>query len=107
MTDALIAYGIAKIKEYGIVDSGDAKTGGIGAMTEARWRDFFDTMAQAGVYPAGPRLPQGVHLAIRQQESRDEALTNCLVIPAASVHPRSSPTGYAAGIEQALRVRRH
>jgi NitT/TauT family transport system substrate-binding protein len=51
MTDALLAYGIAKIKEYGIVDSGDAKTNGIGAMTEARWRDFFETMASAGVYP--------------------------------------------------------
>jgi NitT/TauT family transport system substrate-binding protein len=50
MTDALLAYGIAKIKEYGIVDSGDARTNGIGAMTEARWRDFFDTMAKAGVY---------------------------------------------------------
>jgi NitT/TauT family transport system substrate-binding protein len=51
MTDALLAYGIAKIKEYGIVDTGDAKTSGIGAMTEARWRDFFDTMANSGVYP--------------------------------------------------------
>jgi len=51
MTDALLAYGIAKIKDYGIVDSGDAKTDGIGAMTEARWHDFFDMMAKAGVYP--------------------------------------------------------
>jgi NitT/TauT family transport system substrate-binding protein len=51
MNDALIAYGIAKIKEYGIVDSGDAKTDGIGAMTDARWREFFDTMAKAGLYP--------------------------------------------------------
>ena len=51
MTDALLAYGIVKIKEYGIVDSGDAKTSGVGAMTEARWRDFFDTMAKAGMYP--------------------------------------------------------
>ncbi len=51
MTDALLAYGIAKIKEYGIVDSGDAKKYGIGAMTQARWLDFFDTMAAAGVYP--------------------------------------------------------
>jgi len=51
MTDALLAYGIAKIKEYGIVDSGDAKTNGIGAMIEARWRGFFDTMANSGVYP--------------------------------------------------------
>jgi len=52
MTDALIAYGVAKIKEYGVVDSGDAKKDGIGAMSEARWRDFFDTMAKAGLYPA-------------------------------------------------------
>ena len=51
MTDALLAYGIAKIKEYGMVDSGAAKTYGIGAMTDARWRDFFDTMSKAGVYP--------------------------------------------------------
>jgi len=52
MTDELIAYGIAKIKEYGIVDSGDSKTTGIGAMTEARWKEFFTTMATAGLYPA-------------------------------------------------------
>jgi NitT/TauT family transport system substrate-binding protein len=53
MTDALIDYGAAKIKEYGIVDSGDAKTNGIGAMTDARWQDFYDTMVKAGLYPAG------------------------------------------------------
>jgi NitT/TauT family transport system substrate-binding protein len=52
MTDALLAYGRDKMKEYGIVDSGDAKQSGIGAMTEARWRDFFDTMVKAGLYPA-------------------------------------------------------
>src|SRR5436309_12475760 len=52
MTDALIAYGVDKIKQYGIVDSGDAKKAGIGAMTDARWRDFFETMSQGAVYPA-------------------------------------------------------
>jgi len=52
MTDALLAYGIAKTKEYGIVDSGDALAGGIGAMSEARWRDFFEMMSKAGLYPA-------------------------------------------------------
>jgi NitT/TauT family transport system substrate-binding protein len=49
MTDALLAYSVAKMKEYGIVDSGDAKTLGIGAMTEARMKDFFDKMVRAGV----------------------------------------------------------
>jgi len=52
MTDALIAYGIEKMKEYGVVDSGAAKENGIGAMSEARWRDFFDTTTKAGLYPA-------------------------------------------------------
>ena len=52
MTDELLAHARETMKEYGIVDSGDAKTDGIGAMTEARWRDFFDTMVKAGVYPA-------------------------------------------------------
>jgi NitT/TauT family transport system substrate-binding protein len=51
MTDALIAYGIDKMKTYGVVDSGDAKTNGIGAMNEARWQNFFATMAKAGLYP--------------------------------------------------------
>jgi len=52
MTDALLAYGIAKMKENGVVNSGDAKTMGIGAMTNARWKEFFDTMVKAGLYPA-------------------------------------------------------
>ena len=50
-TDDLLAYAVAKMKEYGIVDSGDAKRLGVGAMTEARWRDFFEVMAQQGLYP--------------------------------------------------------
>ena len=29
------------MKEYGVVDGGDAKTIGIGAMTEARWQRFL------------------------------------------------------------------
>lgn len=49
--DELIAYGIAKMKEYGIVDSGDALTAGVGAMSEARWREFFELMAGQGLYP--------------------------------------------------------
>ena len=50
-SDELIAYAIAKIKEAGIVDSGDAQTKGIGAMTDARWQSFFDMMAGEGLYP--------------------------------------------------------
>ncbi|QFU18005.1 ABC transporter substrate-binding protein [Microvirga thermotolerans] len=52
MTDELIAYSIARMKEYGIVDSGDATTLGIGAMTDARMKDFFDKMVKAGLFRA-------------------------------------------------------
>jgi len=52
MTDDLIAYSIEKMKERGIVDSGDAKTLGIGVMTDARVKSFFDKMVKAGVVPA-------------------------------------------------------
>jgi NitT/TauT family transport system substrate-binding protein len=52
LTDDQIEYGLAKIKEYGIVDSGDTLKLGIGAMTDERMKDFFDKMAKAGVVPA-------------------------------------------------------
>lgn len=53
MTDALLSYSIAKMKEFGIVDSGDAVKLGIGAMTDARMKSFFDKMVRAGVVKAG------------------------------------------------------
>jgi NitT/TauT family transport system substrate-binding protein len=49
MTDELLAYSVAKMKEYGIVDSGDSLKLGIGAMTDAHVNDFFDEMVRAGV----------------------------------------------------------
>jgi NitT/TauT family transport system substrate-binding protein len=49
MTDAMLANSIAKIKEYGIVDSGESVKLGIGAMTDAQWKSFFDKMVHAGV----------------------------------------------------------
>ena len=53
MTDALLAFSTAKMKQYGIVDSGDALTYGIGAMTDVRMTDFFDKMVRAGVVNSG------------------------------------------------------
>jgi len=49
MTDAMLANSIAKMKEYGIVDSGESVKLGIGAMTDAQWKSFFDKMVHAGV----------------------------------------------------------
>ena len=53
MTDDLLAYSVAKMKQYGIVDSGDSLKLGIGAMTDARMQDFFDKMVAAGVVKSG------------------------------------------------------
>jgi NitT/TauT family transport system substrate-binding protein len=49
MSDDLLAYSVAKMKEYGIVDSGDTLRDGIGAMSDARVASFFDKMVRAGV----------------------------------------------------------
>ena len=50
MTPALMKFGYDQLKARGIVDSGDAKTLGIGAMTDARWASFFNQMAATGLY---------------------------------------------------------
>jgi len=62
MTDDQIAFSIAKLKEYGIVDSGDTLTKGIGAMTDERWKDFYDKMVKAGVVKAGIDYKKGYTL---------------------------------------------
>lgn len=52
MTDEQLAFGISQLKEKGIVDSGDALEKGIGEITDAHVKDFFDKMVAAGVVPA-------------------------------------------------------
>ena len=52
MDDAQIAFSIQKMKEYGIVDSGDSLKMGIGAMSDARNKSFFDKMVKAKVVDA-------------------------------------------------------
>jgi NitT/TauT family transport system substrate-binding protein len=53
MTDALLAYSIATMKDHGIVDSGDSVKLGIGAMTDSRMKSFFDKMVRVGVIKPG------------------------------------------------------
>lgn len=52
MAMPLLKYGYDTLKKDGIVESGDTKTLGIGAMTNARWKGFYDQMRNAGMYPA-------------------------------------------------------
>ncbi len=49
MDDPQIAFTIQKMKEYGIVDSGDTAKLGIGGMTDQRIRSSFERMVKAGL----------------------------------------------------------
>ncbi|BAT59621.1 NMT1/THI5 like protein [Variibacter gotjawalensis] len=53
MDDEKLSYALKVMNEFGIVRSGDALKLGIGAMTEARWQLFYETMRDAGRFPAG------------------------------------------------------
>ncbi len=53
LSDGLIAYAIKTMRARGIVDSGEALTAGVGAMSDARIKRFYDTMVKVGVVKAG------------------------------------------------------
>jgi NitT/TauT family transport system substrate-binding protein len=53
MSDELLAYGVAKMREYGIVDGGDAKTLGLLTMTAARWKATESFLRKAGLARSG------------------------------------------------------
>jgi NitT/TauT family transport system substrate-binding protein len=53
MSDELLAYGVAKMREYGIVDGGDAKTRGLLTMTAARWKATESFLRKAGLARSG------------------------------------------------------
>jgi NitT/TauT family transport system substrate-binding protein len=51
MSDAQIAFGIKRMNELHIVDGGDAKTMGVGVMTNARWKADYDLMTADNLLP--------------------------------------------------------
>ena len=53
-SDNDIALAMKGIRDYGLVDSGDAKTLGIGAMTDERWKRLIKTGMDVGAFPTGP-----------------------------------------------------
>lgn len=67
MTDALLDYGREALRSHGIVESGDALTYGIGAMTDERWKSFFDSMAQTGLYPSDMDYKRAYTLQFRNK----------------------------------------
>src|SRR3954452_19929281 len=68
MSDALLTYSVAKMKEYGIVDSGDSATLGIGAMSDARMKSFFDKMVRARVVKPSIDLAKAYTLQFLNQK---------------------------------------
>ncbi len=53
MTDAILKQALDKMKQYDLVLSGDGHDYGLGSMSDARWKTFYDTMAAEGLYPKG------------------------------------------------------
>lgn len=61
-TDDRLAFAVRTMNERGIVRSGDALTEGIGAMSDARWRGFYDSMTDVEVMPKGLDVRQAYTL---------------------------------------------
>ena len=70
MTDDVIAQAIDKMKTYGVALSGEAESKGLGAMSDARWQEFFDVMAKEGVYPTALPLRDAYTLAFVNKATR-------------------------------------
>jgi len=51
MSDEQIAFGIKRLNELEVADGGDAKTMGIGIITEARWKASYELMVNEGLLP--------------------------------------------------------
>lgn len=71
-----IHFAIKQMKKHGIVDSGDSLALGIGAITEKRIADFYQTMLDAKVVEPGLRyqkaysldyVNQGIGIALKKQ----------------------------------------
>jgi NitT/TauT family transport system substrate-binding protein len=67
-SDDLLKYAHDTMKAQGIVDSGDSKQLGIGAMSDARWQDFFKTMSGEGLYPKDMDWKKGYTLRFVNQK---------------------------------------
>ncbi|MBH8562982.1 ABC transporter substrate-binding protein [Nostoc sp. CENA67] len=49
MTDEQLNFSLEKLKQNAVITGGEAQQLGIGAMTEERWRSFYDNLVKAGV----------------------------------------------------------
>jgi NitT/TauT family transport system substrate-binding protein len=61
-TDDRIHHAIKELNAHGIVRSSDALSGGIGAMSDARWQGFYESMVDVDVLPKGLDVRQAYTL---------------------------------------------
>ena len=73
MTDELLAYSVAKHEAARHRRFGRCADLGIGAMTDARMKSFFDKMVRAGVIKPNVDYAQVLYAAVRQQARRPRA----------------------------------
>jgi NitT/TauT family transport system substrate-binding protein len=52
MKDDQLAYALEKLKQYNFVSGGDAAKGGIGIMSDERWKKTYDFMVSTGLLKA-------------------------------------------------------
>ena len=62
MSDDKIAYAIDSMKKNGIIETAETKANGIGTMSDARWKRFYDEMVAAGAQPGGLDVKKGYTL---------------------------------------------
>ena len=112
MTDELIAYSVATMKQYGIVNSGDTLKQGIGAMNDERVGSFFDKMARAGVVRRDVDfrkaytlrfINKGIGLDLRPKNSVNQRAMAEPAAPSELWHTWRRPRGKPARGHQGLR----
>ena len=73
ISDGQLAYSIAAMRDRHLLDSGDAATLGVGAMSDARIGAFYDKMVAAGVLPANLDYKKGYTLRFIGKKIDDDA----------------------------------
>lgn len=67
MDDATLAFAVKAMRDYGVIDSGEAKTRGIGAMSPERWQAFVEQVKGLGLYKADLDWRRGVDFSLVNQ----------------------------------------
>ena len=63
MTQDVLDHARARMRDAGLIDGGEAKTDGIGAMSDQGWADAFEVATETGLYPRTMDYKRGYTLA--------------------------------------------